>query len=528
MRRRAHREAAGDRAGGGRLLRRRRRRPGCGARGDEPRGDVELPVVFICENNQFALSADWRSSARSRTSPIARPATGCRARSSTETTCRGRGRGGRRSSGRGRRRADVPRDEDVPADAALDARQPARRARPGVVEEWEAKDPLPRFERASGLGSSTTSALGGVARGVERRGRGGGRAAMADEDASADDLLPAVFGAHTRYPCPPRTGDARLRRGDSRGARARAPRRPRRDRDRRGHRQGRRPLPRHGGALRAYGPERIRDTPLTESGFVGCGIGAALTGLRPVVELQFSDFSGVALDQIVNQAAKLRFMMGGTPSMPLVIRMVAAAAFGSARSTRRASRRSSRTSRARGRDAVNRSTRRGCSPRRSGTTTRSSSSSRSSCSSARPRPCRPSATGSSSGSAHRARGTDVTVVALGAQVPHALRAAHELEGTASASRSSTRARSSRSTPTDRRLGGEDGRLVVAHEAVRFCGFGGEIAAHVGGALLLGSRRPGRPRGRPSHPMPYQKDLEAATLPGPAEIAAAVRSVVEAA
>ena len=70
-----------------------------------------------------------------------------------------------------------------------------------------------------------------------------------------------------------------------------------------------------------YGAERIRDTPLTESGFVGCGIGAALTGLRPVVELQFSDFAGVAFDQILNQAAKLRFMMGGTPSMPLVLRM---------------------------------------------------------------------------------------------------------------------------------------------------------------------------------------------------------------
>ena len=65
------------------------------------------------------------------------------------------------------------------------------------------------------------------------------------------------------------------------------------------------------GLYEAFGAERIRDTPLTESGFVGCAIGAALTGLRPVVELQFSDFSAVAFDQIVNQAAKLRFMMGG-------------------------------------------------------------------------------------------------------------------------------------------------------------------------------------------------------------------------
>ena len=99
------------------------------------------------------------------------------------------------------------------------------------------------------------------------------------------------------------------------------------------------------GLYERYGAERIRDTPLTESGFVGCGIGAALTGLRPVVELQFSDFAGVAFDQIMNQAAKLRFMMGGTPSIPLVIRMVSAAASGSARSTRRAWSAASRTSR---------------------------------------------------------------------------------------------------------------------------------------------------------------------------------------
>ena len=79
------------------------------------------------------------------------------------------------------------------------------------------------------------------------------------------------------------------------------------------------------GLYEKYGAERVRDTPLSESGFVGCGVGAALTGLRPVIELQFSDFSAVAFDQIVNQAAKLRFMMGGTPSMPLTLRMVSGA-----------------------------------------------------------------------------------------------------------------------------------------------------------------------------------------------------------
>ena len=83
----------------------------------------------------------------------------------------------------------------------------------------------------------------------------------------------------------------------------------------------------HGGIFRVtkdlldeFGHERVRDTPISESGFVGLGIGAALAGMRPVVELLFMDFALVAADQIVNQAAKLRYMAGGTVSVPIVIR----------------------------------------------------------------------------------------------------------------------------------------------------------------------------------------------------------------
>ena len=70
-----------------------------------------------------------------------------------------------------------------------------------------------------------------------------------------------------------------------------------------------------------FGPERIRDTPLSESAFVGAGIGAALNGMRPIVEVMTVNFSLLALDQIVNNAALLRHMSGGQLSVPLVIRM---------------------------------------------------------------------------------------------------------------------------------------------------------------------------------------------------------------
>jgi len=75
------------------------------------------------------------------------------------------------------------------------------------------------------------------------------------------------------------------------------------------------------GLLEEFGEERIRDTPLSESGFVGAGIGAALAGMRPIVEVMTVNFSLLALDQILNNAATLRHMSGGQVSVPLVIRM---------------------------------------------------------------------------------------------------------------------------------------------------------------------------------------------------------------
>ncbi len=79
------------------------------------------------------------------------------------------------------------------------------------------------------------------------------------------------------------------------------------------------------GFLEEFGPERIRDTPLSESAFVGAGIGAALGGMRPIVEVMTVNFSLLALDQILNGAATLRHMSGGQFTVPLVIRMATGA-----------------------------------------------------------------------------------------------------------------------------------------------------------------------------------------------------------
>lgn len=79
------------------------------------------------------------------------------------------------------------------------------------------------------------------------------------------------------------------------------------------------------GLLQEFGEQRIRDTPLSESGFVGAGIGAALGGMLPIVEIMTVNFSLLALDQIVNNAATLRHMSGGQLSVPIVIRMATGA-----------------------------------------------------------------------------------------------------------------------------------------------------------------------------------------------------------
>jgi pyruvate dehydrogenase E1 component beta subunit len=74
------------------------------------------------------------------------------------------------------------------------------------------------------------------------------------------------------------------------------------------------------GLVEEFGTERVMDTPISEAGFTGLGVGAAMTGMRPVVDIMFGDFLGLVMDQIANQAAKVHYMSGGTLKVPLVIR----------------------------------------------------------------------------------------------------------------------------------------------------------------------------------------------------------------
>ncbi|ALS38127.1 pyruvate dehydrogenase E1 component beta subunit [Enterococcus rotai] len=84
------------------------------------------------------------------------------------------------------------------------------------------------------------------------------------------------------------------------------------------------------GLQEKYGKQRVRDTPISESAIAGAAVGAAMTGMRPIMELQFSDFITVAMDQLVNQAAKIHYMYGGKATVPLVMRTAAGSGTGAA------------------------------------------------------------------------------------------------------------------------------------------------------------------------------------------------------
>jgi pyruvate/2-oxoglutarate/acetoin dehydrogenase E1 component len=84
------------------------------------------------------------------------------------------------------------------------------------------------------------------------------------------------------------------------------------------------------GLIDEFGEERVRDTPISEAAIVGTATGAALVGMRPVAEIMFMDFTTIAMDQLVNQAAKIRFMFGGKAKVPMVLRTAAGSGTGAA------------------------------------------------------------------------------------------------------------------------------------------------------------------------------------------------------
>jgi pyruvate/2-oxoglutarate/acetoin dehydrogenase E1 component len=277
------------------------------------------------------------------------------------------------------------------------------------------------------------------------------------------------------------------------------------------------------GLFDRFGPERVIDTPISEMGYVGAAVGAAMTGLRPIVEIMFMDFIGVCLDPILNQAAKLPYMTAGALSVPVVFRTQTGAGrsagaqhsqsleafFAHVPGLRVVMPATVTDARVLMLEAV-----RDPNPvvfveNRRLYAMRGSAEDE-------PLPI---------GKARVARpGGDLTVVTWGQTLRECLKAAD-------ASEASLEVIDLRSlVPLDMETVLESvrktGRLLVVHEAVQDFGAGAEIAARVADELFDQLLVPVRRLGAPAVPMPFSPDLERGLLPGAESIAAAARALLE--
>ncbi|MFO1350577.1 MAG: pimeloyl-ACP methyl ester esterase BioH [Gammaproteobacteria bacterium] len=279
----------------------------------------KLPLVFVCENNQYALTTSYR--ATTSVERIAQRAAGYDIPGVTvdgndvaEVYLVAQEAIARARAGEGPTLIEAMTYRWGQHSMRANLRDPRPRAE---YEDWLAKDPLARVEAqmdkvavgrvAAAVDDEITAAIDYGRKGVEP---------------SLELLRTAVYAPHRDYPAPPRSNGRELTFTQALNealAQEMA-------RDERVFLMGEDVGATGGifsvstGLMDKFGAARVRDTPISEAGFVGCGVGAAIAGLRPVVEIQIFDFVALTMDMLVNQAAKFRYMLGGKNTVPLVVR----------------------------------------------------------------------------------------------------------------------------------------------------------------------------------------------------------------
>lgn len=491
-----------------------------------------LPVIFLCENNQYALST-----ASSRTTAGESVA----ARGAAYGIPAARVDGNdvlavHEAVGRAVARARAGEGPSLIealtyrwGDHSMRTNIPAYRAET-EQREWMARDPIARLEQTLLAGQRTTAArLKAIREAVELELEQGVQFGMASPEPTVELIEASVYAPHaaTSEPGagtgPERTTVEAL--GEALGQEM--------ERDARVFVMGE-DVGLVGGIFAVtrglrdrFGEGRVRDTPISEATFLGAGVGAAIAGLRPVVEVQIWDFVTLMMDQIVNQAAKFRFMLGGTPTVPLVIRGPQGGGIKLAAQHSQSleawfchvpglvvvapstpyDAKGLLTSAIRDDNPVIFLEHKVLYPLKG------------------PVPEAPYAIPLGRADVKRT-GRDVTVVATQVMVHRALGAAADLEKEG-VSVEVIDPRTLVPLDEDAILGsvGKTGRLVIAHEAVRRGGWGGEVAAIVAEKALDCLDAPiVRVAGR-NTPMPYNDSLERATIPAQEDIATAIRSLL---
>ncbi|MHA2393821.1 MAG: alpha-ketoacid dehydrogenase subunit beta [Promethearchaeota archaeon] len=281
------------------------------------------------------------------------------------------------------------------------------------------------------------------------------------------------------------------------------------------------------GLKEKFGKERVRDAPITETAFIGAGVGAAILGMRPIVELMHVDFSLVAMDQIVNQMAKSTYMSGGSVNVPMVLRAIYGAGAGSG--------------------ATHSETLYGLFAHMPGIQV-----------------VVPSNPYDAKGllinsirdnnpviffehrqlykmtglvpadsyaipfgvANHLREGSDVTVVAVGKLVQDALQASDELKGTISVEIIDPRTLVPLDEESILRSIAKTGRLVVVDEDYERCGFSAEVAAISVEKGFNNLKAPVARVANPNVPIPYNKNLEKHVIPDKEKIKRAIKSIVK--
>lgn len=281
------------------------------------------------------------------------------------------------------------------------------------------------------------------------------------------------------------------------------------------------------GLQNAFGEWRVRDTPISEAAIVGTALGASMTGLRPIVEVMFLDFMAVAMDQVVNQAAKVSYMSAGHYNAPMVIRTICAS--GRQTGPQHSQNLEAWLAHVPGLKVVWGST-----PADAKGLLKAAI-----------RDDNPvvvieslslwSTRGEVSDAvddlvpigkaAVRCEGDDVTVVTWGGAAPRAAAAVAELDGQISVELIDLRTISPWDTETVLDSVRKTGRLVIVHDAVGPFGAGAEIAATAASECFDALRSPIQRVAAPFAPSPFAPQLEEAFLPQPAAIAAAIASTV---
>ena len=281
------------------------------------------------------------------------------------------------------------------------------------------------------------------------------------------------------------------------------------------------------GLMPKFGRDRVLDTPISESAFIGAAIGAAATGLRPIADLMFVDFMGVCFDQIFNQAAKFRYMFGGKAVTPVVIRTMYGAGFRAASPAfavplsavhphpRPESRRAVQPVRSQGPDDP------GDPRRRSGDLLRAQGD-------VRHRgdvPDEPYAIRFGEANVTR-EGDDVTIITLGRMVNFANEAADNLARKGvGVTVVDLRTTSPLDVETVLETAQETGRVVVVDEAHPRCSMAADIAALVAEQAFGSLKAPIKMVTAPHAPVPFSPALEDLYIPSVARIEAAVQEVL---